>query len=84
MRVRAAVLGAVFAGVAAVGVAQGPNAYGPPVGPPPPPVPINALVAQLADQPGSHTGFVFDKNMLGLAQSVLQSGGMDASGAAAA
>ncbi len=38
----------------------------------------------LADQPATHTGFVFDRSMMQIAQSFLQSGGLDAQRAAAA
>ena len=40
--------------------------------------------ATLADQPGSHTGFVFDKNMMQFAQGVLESSGMTPERAAVA
>lgn len=82
MGLRAWVGAGLLAGGVAIGVAQGPSGYGPPDVPPLPP--INALLGTLADQPGSHTGFVFDRNMLGLAQGVLESGGMDAGRAAVA
>lgn len=52
--------------------------------PPPPTPPVFLSAGSLADQPGTHTGFVFDKNLLGLAQGVLQSNGMDAGRANAA
>jgi hypothetical protein len=48
------------------------------------PANINQTFSTLADQPASHTGFVFDKTMLQAAQTVLQSGGMDSQRAAAA
>lgn len=67
---------------AASGLAQGPNGYAPL--PPPPPIAINQILGSLADQPGSHTGFVFDKNLLGIAQGVLEQNGMDAGRAAVA
>jgi hypothetical protein len=38
----------------------------------------------LADQPATHTGFVFDRSMLQIAQGVLESSGLDAKRAAAA
>ena len=38
----------------------------------------------LADAPATHTGFTFDRTMMGIAQGVLQSGGIDADRAAAA
>ncbi len=50
---------------------------------PPPPVYMPAApnleqqLQSLTDQPATHTGFVFDKNMLQLAQGVLESSGMD-------
>ena len=48
--------------------------------PGPPPDPF----ATLADQPATHSGITFDKNMMGIAQSVLQSSGLDEKRAAAA
>ena len=48
------------------------------------PANINQALATLADQPSTHTGFVFDRTMLQLAQGLLESNGMDASRAAAA
>jgi hypothetical protein len=48
------------------------------------PVNINQALSTLADQPASHTGFVFDHTMLQAAQGLLQSGGMDSQRAAAA
>ena len=41
-------------------------------------------LSTLADQPGRHTGFTFDRNMLTIAQGVLESNGMDPRRAAAA
>ena len=58
--------------------------------PPPPPNYIPAApnlqqqLATLADQQATHTGFTFDKNMLQLAQGVLEAQGMDAHRAAIA
>jgi hypothetical protein len=40
--------------------------------------------ATLADQPASHTGFVFDRSMIQVAQAVLESGGMSPERAASA
>jgi hypothetical protein len=40
--------------------------------------------ATLVDQPASHTGFVFDRSMMQVAQAVLESGGMSHERAAAA
>lgn len=40
--------------------------------------------ANLADQPGTHTGVVFDRSMMQVAQGFLQSGGLDEKRAAAA
>jgi hypothetical protein len=48
------------------------------------PANISQTLATLADQPGTHTGFVFDRSMLQMAQSLLESNGMDARRAAAA
>ena len=48
------------------------------------PANINQALSTLADQPASHTGFVFDHTMLQVAQGLLQSGGMDSQRAAAA
>ena len=55
-----------------------PAAYGPSV------PTLQQQLAVLADQPATHTGFSFDKNMLQMAQGVLEANGMDASHAAAA
>jgi hypothetical protein len=38
----------------------------------------------LADQPSTHTGFVFDRSMMQMAESVLEQGGLDPARAAAA
>jgi hypothetical protein len=48
------------------------------------PANITQTLSTLADQPASHTGFVFDRTMLQVAQSLLQSNGMDTARAAAA
>jgi hypothetical protein len=40
--------------------------------------------SDLADQPATHTGFVFDRSMMQVAQGFLASGGLDAQRAAAA
>lgn len=45
---------------------------------------IGAFLDNLADQPPTHMGFVFDRSMLQAARSLLQSGGMSADRAAAA
>ena len=45
---------------------------------------LQQQLAALADQPATHTGFVVDRNMLQMAQSVLEAQGMDATRAAAA
>jgi len=45
---------------------------------------ISDSVNALADQPATHTGVVFDRNELQIAQSILQQGGLDADRAAAA
>ena len=71
------------------GLAQ--QQYAPAVPPPPPPpvyVPAAPNLQQqlqaLADQPATHTGITFDKNMLQFAQGVLESQGMDEKRAALA
>ena len=57
---------------------------------PPPPVyvpgapDLNRLLANLTDQPATHTGFTFDKTALTIAQGVLASNGMDSQRAAVA
>jgi len=64
--------------------------YAAPSDQPPPPVYVPAgpnlqqQLAALTDQPATHTGFSFDKNMLQLAQGVLEAQGMDAHRAALA
>jgi hypothetical protein len=45
---------------------------------------INQSLNTLADQPATHTGFVFDRSMVQVAQNLLESNGMDAHRAAAA
>ncbi len=77
----------VLAGVlvtAGVGVGQQyvPGGVAPPPGYPGPD--LGAQFATLSDQPATHTGFAFDRSMLQIAQSVLESGGLDAHRAAAA
>lgn len=59
--------------------------------PPPPPSAPGALppgvqdaLMNLADQPASHMGFVFDRSMLQVAQNLLVTGGLDPNHAAAA
>jgi hypothetical protein len=51
---------------------------------PPPPPNISQALAALTDQPATHTGFVFDRSTLQLAQNLLESNGMDPHHAAAA
>jgi hypothetical protein len=50
------------------------------------PVPpgVSESLNALADQPATHTGVVFDRSMLQVAQSMLEQGGIDADRAAAA
>jgi hypothetical protein len=50
----------------------------------PDPPGISASLSNLADQPATHTGVVFDRSMMQVAQSMLQAGGLDAERAAAA
>jgi hypothetical protein len=45
---------------------------------------ISERLGSLADQPATHTGVVFDRSMLQVAQDMLQQGGLDADRAAAA
>src|ERR1700691_3980655 len=45
---------------------------------------VQQSLDNLADQPATHTGFAFDRNLMGIAQGLLQSGGLDESRAAAA
>ena len=49
-----------------------------------PSAPPSDPFATLADQPATHSGITFDRNMMALAQSVLQSNGLDEKRAAAA
>lgn len=49
-----------------------------------PPMPPEAQLAIMADQPAAHTGFTFDRSMLQAAQNVLQQGGLTEPRAAAA
>lgn len=46
--------------------------------------PVPTAFATLADQPSTHTGVVFDRSMMQVAQGFLESGGLDAKRAAAA
>jgi hypothetical protein len=59
-----------------------PNAPSPPSAVPP--GVFNQAIAALADQPATHSGFTFDRNMLSVAQNVLEAQGMDAHRAAIA
>jgi hypothetical protein len=61
----------LFAALAPFGLGQQPSGF------------IDSL-ANLADQPATHTAFSFDRSMLQIAQNLLASGGMDANHAAAA
>jgi hypothetical protein len=45
---------------------------------------VQDSLASLADQPASHTGVVFDRSMMQVAQGLLQQGGLEADRAAAA
>lgn len=45
---------------------------------------IALSLGQLADQPGTHTSFTFDRSLMQIAQNLLESNGMDAHRAAAA
>src|SRR5580704_16953896 len=45
---------------------------------------ITQSFGTLADQPATHTGFVFDRSMMQIAQGLLESGGVDSKRAAAA
>jgi hypothetical protein len=76
LRLRAAV---AFLCVCALGSV----AMAAPVGSQTPPD-VSRAIGELADQPATHTGVVFDRTMMQIAQSVLQSGGIDADRAAAA
>jgi hypothetical protein len=49
-----------------------------------PGVDMSQLFATLSDQPATHTGITFDRNMMQLAQGYLESNGLDAKRAAAA
>ena len=48
------------------------------------PLAASQALGNLADQPATHTGFVFDRSMMAVAQGFLESGGLDAKRAAAA
>jgi hypothetical protein len=45
---------------------------------------VSKQLGELADQPATHTGVVFDRTMMQIAQGMLQSGGLDADRAALA
>ncbi len=55
-----------------------------PMAPAPSPANLSQALSTLADQPATHTGFVFDRSTLQLAQNLLESNGMDPHRAAAA
>lgn len=48
------------------------------------PAGVTDSLSNLADQPATHTGVVFDRSVIQMAQSMLQQGGLDADRAAAA
>jgi len=48
------------------------------------PAGITNSLSNLADQPATHTGLVFDRSMIQIAQGLLQQGGLDSDRAAAA
>jgi len=48
------------------------------------PAGVSDRLSTLADQPATHTGMVFDRSMMQVAQGLLQQGGLDADRAAAA
>ncbi len=93
-------LGIVFAGLLASGSlatgALGQQQYSgtavPPTSPPPPPAAyppvagptLSEQLAGLTDQPGTHTGFSFDRGMLEVARGVLEADGMEPKRAAIA
>ena len=87
MRVSFPIAGFVVLSAALVGGASA-QQYATAVPPPPIVLPagpnLQQQLAGLADQPATHTGFVIDRNMLQMAQGVLESQGMDATRAAAA
>jgi hypothetical protein len=63
--------------------------YAPPAAPPPPaaiyPGPdMTQAFASLSDQPATHSGITFDRNMMQIAQGVLEANGLDEKRAAAA
>jgi hypothetical protein len=45
---------------------------------------VQESLNNLADAPATHTGFTFDRNMMGLATGILEAGGLDQQRAAAA
>ncbi len=69
----------LMAGWVALGVSAAAQGVVTPAGPD-----VAAQAAGLADQPASHTGFVFDRTMLQVAQNLLESNGMDPKRASAA
>jgi len=75
MRSHLRIATALLAGSFAAASAQTPNQT--------PPAAQQAF-SSLADQPGTHTGVVFDRSMMQIAQGVLESSGLDAKRASAA
>ncbi len=62
----------LIAGCVGLGLSAGAQVVVAPAGPD-----VANQAAGLADQPASHTGFVFDRTMLQVAQNLLESNGMD-------
>ena len=92
MRLNSCLVGLVLAGsLAGSGFSQEySGTAAPPLSAPAPVYPaiagpgLTQQLATLTDQPGTHSGFSFDKNMLQVAQGVLEANGMDAHRAAVA
>jgi hypothetical protein len=76
LRVRMFAVGLLAAGFCSVALAAGPEVQIPPG--------VTDGLSNLADQPATHTGVVFDRSMIEMADSVLVQGGVDADHAAAA
>lgn len=78
LRLRFLAVAALTFGLGLPAFAAGPSDFDPvPRG-------ISERLNSLADQPATHTGVVFDRSMIQVAQSMLEQGGIDADRAAAA
>ena len=76
LRLRSFAVALLVAGFCSVALAAGPEIQTP--------AGVTDSLSNLADQPATHTGIVFDRSMIQMADNVLVQGGLDADRAAAA